>query len=274
MHTASSPQAAGAPTRDRAPAPFRLGPADRHPAVVITTGAAETDVSGAFVIARLTAFLRGVERGAHWGRSLREPVVLAPDAATADALAQTATRARYRVRVCSPDADLEALPHVRLYGPDDDARANACLFGLSAVVEYPPIGADQAARFDIVLGTAGRLHKTHCERLFRALVAFLLRTEVLAGDPLSDEEEDLHYFAAEHERAVQAAGGGVFIALRAPGAWVHVGEVLGHVYDSRSGEIRETLPAVAAGMLTAVRNSGPMPRGAVLAQIQPRSAMA
>lgn len=271
MNSAPTSGVAEASHRDRVPDPVRLGPAGRRAAVVISIGTAETDISGAFVIARLTAFLRAVERGAHWGRSLCEPVLLAPGVVGTGELAEAAGHARYRLRVCSPDPELEALPQVRLYGPDDDARADACLFGLSAVVEYPPIGADPSPRFDIVLGTAGRLHKAHCERLFRALVAFLLRTGVLAGDPLSDEEEDLHYFAAEHERAVQATGGGVFIALRPPGAWVQVGEVLGHIYDAWSGEIRETLPAVTAGLLTAVHQSGPVRRGAALIQIQPKT---
>lgn len=269
--TSSSQSSAGAGTGAE-PAAVPIGPAGRRPAVLITTGAPQDDVNGTFVIARLSAFLHAVERGAHWGRSLREPVLLAPGPA-GDAgrnREPAAAPARYHVRVVSPDPKLEALPQVRLYGPDDDARADACLFGLPAVVEYPPIGPERRTRLEIVLGRRGALNKAYCERLFRALVAFLLRTEVLAGDPLWEDEEDLHYFAAEDERAVQAGGGGIFIALRAPGAWVHVGEPLGHVYDSADGEIRETLPAVAAGLLGAVRRSGFVRRGDTLATIHPR----
>lgn len=256
--------------------PLYFGPQDRRPRVLLSTSDGEADINGGFVLARLAAFLRSrTPDAAQSTLRLREPVVLYPAGVRGHAPRALAAGIPYRIRIRSPDPMIEELPQVRLYGPADDERADACLFGLPAVVEYPPIQPDGYPRFEILLGSAGRLHKGYCERLFRGLLAFLLRTGVLEGEALSEEEDDdLHYFTAERERRASAGASGIFIALHAPGAWVQAGETLGEIYDRYDGGVRESIPALVSGLLTAVRASGRVERGDPLICMQPRSPVA
>ncbi|OYV76074.1 MAG: hypothetical protein B7Z66_10280 [Chromatiales bacterium 21-64-14] len=240
--------------------------------MLLFTGDGVGDVNGSFVLARLAAFLHFcAQADSATSLRLREPVVIFPAGAGSHPTRALAAGIPYRIRIRSPDPGLEELPQVRLYGPADDERADACLFGLPAVVEYPPIQPDGNPRFEIILGSAGRLHKGYCERLFRSLVAFLLRASVLEGESLSeDEEDDLHYFTAERERRASAGVAGILIALHEPGAWVQAGETLGDIYDRYDGGVRESIPALVSGLLTGVRCSGLVDRGDPLFCIQPR----
>src|SRR5271169_4329272 len=102
----------------------------------------------------------------------------------ASAVFRMTRAAHYRVDVHSSNADFEEVPQVRLYEPSEDERASAMLFGLPAVIERTTDSVftstlghawhtSSGESFVIQAGRAGDLQLAHCERLFRALMAFL-----------------------------------------------------------------------------------------------------
>jgi len=201
----------------------------------------------------------------------------------AHAVLEKTKDAYYRIDIHSSNLDFEELPQVRLYAPHDEERVSACMFGLP-VVERPmnpvftstlnyawrPWGGES---FVLQGGQAGNLQRHHCERLFRALVAFLSRTGILTGVKLSDEEEDLHYFGVDQGLALVAEHAGLFVARLTLGAWLQAGEVIGHVYDGFDGEIREEVRTPVSGLLSGIRRQPLLYQGDLIARIQTRHSM-
>jgi predicted deacylase len=195
-----------------------------------------------------------------------------------------ATRpAYYRIDIHSSNLDFEELPQVRLYDPHDDERASAGLMGLPAVIERPVNLIHTSTltyawrhwggeNFVIQAGQAGNLQRQHSERLFRGLVGFLLRTEILEAPELSEEEEDLHYFGPEQEEGLVSEHAGMFVSMLDVGRWVQRGETIGHVYDSFDGGIHAELRAPVSGLLTGLRRQPLLCQGDLVARIHTRKA--
>jgi predicted deacylase len=198
----------------------------------------------------------------------------------ADAVLERTKDAYYRIDIHSSNLDFEEFPQVRLYQPHDDERVTACLFGLP-VVERPlnptytrtlnyAWKTFEGENFVIQGGQAGGLQRQHCERLFRALVAFLLRTGIVEGLPLSEEEEDLHYFGVHQALPLVAERAGLFVSKLETGSWLQAGDVIGQIYDGFEGEIGAEVRTPVAGLLIGIRRQPLLYEGDLLARIETR----
>ena len=201
-----------------------------------------------------------------------------PPGSTTETVAALIQTAYYRVDICPAAADIEEMPQVRLYAPSDDERASACLFGLPAVIERP--ADDEAAsalardwralggeRFAIRAGQAGALQTSHCEALFRALVAFMDRTGVISGLRLASDDEDLRYFGLQQVITVTAAQSGLFASELEVGRWIQAGEALGQIYDSLTGGVQAWVVTPVAGLLSSLRRQPLLQQGNLVARI-------
>jgi predicted deacylase len=203
----------------------------------------------------------------------------------AHAVLELTRPARYRVDIHSSNLDFEELPQVRLYEPNDGERGTARLFGLPAVIERPmntiftsTIGhawrACGGQNFVIQAGQAGVVQPAHCDRLFRALVAFLWRTGLLTGVALSEEDEEGQYFGVGHTMPLISEHAGLFISRFDVGRWVQAGDIIGQVYDGFDGELRHEIKTPVAGLLSGIRRQPLLFEGDLLARIQTRQAVA
>lgn len=273
-----------------------IGPRERAPRLALVADLQGQELNGMFVLSRLAAFLRDIDAGARQGLRLRERVLVIPTVGNAPEARRTSVRQAVRVRwavteavvavtqaayyrvAIHPSLDIEEMPQLRLYAPNDDERASACLFGLPAVIERPIEQSDVPAlvrawrlhggeSFAIHAGQATGLQTGHCESLFRALVAFLDRTGIVGGLRLADEEEDLRYFGLQQVFVVLAEQSGIFSSHQEVGRWVQAGEELGHVYDGFTGGERARVVAPVAGLLASLRRQPLLREGDLVARI-------
>lgn len=273
-----------------------LGPRERAPRLALVADLQGQELNGMFVLSRLAAFLRDIDAGQRPDLRLRERVLVIP---TIDQTSETrgtnaqqtawlrwtmteavvaVTQAAYYRVIIHPSPDLEEMPQVRLYAPNDDERASACLFGLPAVIERPLEPGDAPAlahawrrcggeNFALHAGQAGSLQTAHCESLFRALVAFVDRTGIVGGLRLANEEEDLRYFGLQQIFVVFAEQSGIFSSRHEVGRWVRASEELGQVYDSFTGRERARVTAPVAGLLASLRRQPLLREGDLVARI-------
>ncbi|HRY14994.1 MAG: hypothetical protein KDJ31_13180 [Candidatus Competibacteraceae bacterium] len=278
-----------------------IGPPERTPQLALVADLQSNELNGIFVLSRLAAFLQSIEAGERRELYLRERVVIIPSVDALRSLSGHARRvddqgccsttesvrdrvmaitqaAYYRVNVRAAHSDLEEMPQVWLYAPNDDERASACLFGLPAVIEQPADSdeAGELARawrphrgenFVIRAGQSGNLQTGHCEILFRSLVAFLSRTGVVGGLQLVEGEEDLHYFNRRQVCDLRAERSGIFASRLEVGRWVRAGEELGQIYDGISGNIQVHVTAPVAGLLAGLRRQPLLCAGDLIARI-------
>lgn len=276
-----------------------IGPQDRSAQLALVAGLQGSDLNGMFVLSRLASLLRRIANGERPEQRLCERLLIIPainvlgastygssyqerdeEPSRRIAAALNITRqAYYRVDVHNANLDMEEMPQVRLYNPNDDERATACLFGLPAVIERPLDEAFstllvQAWRecygenFIIRAGQAGHLQLPHCEVLFRALVAFLSRTGIVEGINLSTEEEDLHYFGLDQTFNLLADQPGIFVSRLEVGRWIQAGEPIGHIYDGFTGGIRAEVFVPVSGLLSSLRRQPLILEGDLIGQIQ------
>lgn len=273
-----------------------IGPRERAPRLALVADLQGQEVNGMFVLSRLAAFLRDIEAGQRQDLYLRERVLVIPGVgniaeapgtgaqqaawlrwAMTEAVAAVTQSAYYRVAI-HPTPDIEEMPQVRLYAPNDDERASACLFGLPAVIERPLEPGDTPAlvrawrrcggeNFALHAGQAGGLQTAYCESLFRALMAFLDRAGIVSGLRLANEEEDLRYFGLRQVFLVQAEQSGIFSSRHEVGRWVRAGEELGQVYDGFTGGERARVTAPVAGLLASLRRQPLLRKGDLVARI-------
>ncbi|MFN2348393.1 MAG: succinylglutamate desuccinylase/aspartoacylase family protein [Thioalkalivibrio sp.] len=270
--------------------PFHdLGPRNARPRVALVNGD-KHNINARFVLARLSAYLNSLERGdpALPGQ-LRQRVLLLPSGDPAqlpEELRVQVAQAWHRVELETGDFGMDALPQVRLpAGPSDDERASACLFGLPSVSERES-DADPCDRhspwmdlwvqgfgeqYTVSAGHGHELQPAMCERLFRAMVAFLLRVEVIRGIELAEEEEDLHYFGAGQVFHYRSERSGLFVFRQSPGQWLQAGDLLGYLYNDRDGTLLEELRAPVPGLLAGLRRDPLVTEGALLALIHRRT---
>lgn len=273
-----------------------IGPRERAPRLALVADLQGQELNGMFVLSRLAAFLRDIDAGARQGLRLRERVLVVPTGGNAPEARRTSVRQAARVRwamteavvavtqaayyrvAIHPSLDIEEMPQLRLYAPNDDERASACLFGLPVVIERPIEQSDVPAlvrawrlhggeSFAIHAGQATGLQTGHCESLFRALVAFLDRAGIVSGLRLADEEEDLRYFGLQQVFVVLAEQSGIFSSHQEVGRWVQAGEELGHVYDGFTGGERARVVAPVAGLLASLRRQPLLREGDLVARI-------
>ncbi len=288
-----------------------IGPQDRPPRVALVGGVHGEALNGVFVLSRLAGFLRDLAAGRRPGLELAERVLVIPAVnvlglnvhsrawpfdkieinrmfpgyeagettqRVAAAVLKLTRSAYYRIDIHNSNADLEEMPQVRLYAPNDDERASACLFGLPAVVERPmntifttslahAWRACGGENFVLQAGRAGELQPRHCEELFRALVAFFDRTGVVSGVQLADDEEDLHYYGLRQSFALLSDHAGFFVCRLEVGRWIHAGDLVGHIYDGFSGEIRAEVRSPVSGLVGSVRRHPLACEGDLLARI-------
>jgi hypothetical protein len=270
------------------------------------------DLNGIFVLSRLTHFLNSLHTNERPEQRLLERVVILPavnmtgfksrdpralpenmDIASAfadpdgdkpaqriaKAVLRVTRQAYYRVAINSIDMNTEELPQVRLYEPNDDERATACMFGLPAVIERPLsecfnptlVHAWQAfggENFTVQAGRIGTLQTHHCEKLYRAIVAFLARTGIIEGMSIAEGEEDLHYFGKDQTFAIVAEQSGMFVPRSEVGRWLRCGDCIGHIYDARTGDILTEVRAPRTGLLGTLRSQPFCVEGDLVAHIQ------
>jgi predicted deacylase len=200
----------------------------------------------------------------------------------ADAVFQITRAAHYRIDVHSSNADFEEVPQVRLYEPTEDERATAMLFGLPAVIERTTdnvftttLGhawhSKGGENFVIQAGRAGDLQLPHCERLFHALLAFLHHTGLVGGIQLAPEDQDSHYFPLGQTFPLISEYAGLFVSDVQVGAWLHAGDLIGHVYDAFRGERRAEIRAPVGGLLSGIRRQPLLYEGDLVARLQTRA---
>ena len=274
-----------------------IGPQERAPRLALVADLQGQDLNGMFVLSRLAAFLRDIAMGQRRDLRLCERVLIIPTIgntphtqaagaqqaawlrwAMTEAVATVTQAAYYRVAIY-PSVDVEEMPQVWLYAPNDDERASACLFGLPAVIERPLEPGDAPAlirawrprggeNFALHAGRAsGGLQMGHCESLFRALVAFLDRAGIVRGLRLANEEEYLGYFGLRQVFTVLAEQAGIFSSCQEVGRWVRAGEELGQVYDGFTGGERARVVAPVAGLLAGLRRQPLLREGDLVASI-------
>jgi hypothetical protein len=199
----------------------------------------------------------------------------------ADAVFQATRTAHYRIDVHSSNLDFEEVPQVRLYDPSEDERATAMLFGLPAVIERATDSVSTTTlghawrgcggeSFVIQAGRAGDLQLPHCERLFRALVAFLHHTGLVSGITLAAEDQDAHYFRLDQTLPLISDHAGLFVSHVPVGRWLQAGDLIGHVYDAFLGEQRAEIRAPLAGLLSGIRRQPLLYEGDLVARLQTR----
>jgi len=301
-----------APLRDDFDIPYHdIGSPERMPRLALVAGIHGNELNGVFVLSRLADFLNSIHAGERSGQRLRERVIIIPavnvlgintrsrpwpfdkidinrmfpgrkDGETtqriADAVLNVTRTAYYRVDIHSSNLDIEEMPQVRLYAPNDDERASACLFGLPAVIERPTTTLFYSTlthawrqyggeTFVIQSGLAGNLQPAHCETLFRGLIAFLDRTGIVTGLTLAEDEEDLRYFNFDQTFAMLSEHAGFFVSRLEVGRWIQAGDSIGHIYDSFSGEIRTEVRTPVAGLVSSLRRQPLLFEGDLIARI-------
>jgi uncharacterized protein len=185
----------------------------------------------------------------------------------------------YRVDIHASNREFEELPQVRLYGPTDAERAAAQLFGLPAVIERPLSAVltstlvhawrdTPGERYVLQAGHAGGLQPGHCERLFQALLAFLVRKGLLDGVPLAEEPHPPHHFGVRQGFPLISDHAGIFVASAEVGRWLQAGAVIGQVYDGFTGALREEIHAPVPGLLTGIRRQPLLYQGDLVGRIQ------
>lgn len=187
--------------------------------------------------------------------------------------------ARHRIDVHSSNLDFEELPQVRLYDANDATRAAAAELHLPAVIELrgnptftATLGhawnAQPGVSLVVQAGLAGTLQNAHCERLFRALLAYLRHAGAVEGleVPLHADLES-HHFGRRQAFPLFSEHAGFFVARSEVGRWLQGGETLGFVYDGFDGELRAEIRAPVEGLLTGIRRSPLLFQGDLLARI-------
>jgi len=167
-------------------------------------------------------------------------------------------------QLSTASADFEEIPQVRLHGPSTAERETARLFGLPAIMERslsPVFTTTMMASwkvwpgesFVLRVGQAGTVQLDHCQRVFRALVAFLGRVGILEGVDIAAEDEEICSFDKASAFRVYAEKAGTCVSDRQVGRWVGSGQELGYIYDSFSGNVIEKVLSPVAGLLTGIR---------------------
>ncbi|HVP28704.1 MAG TPA: M14 family metallopeptidase [Myxococcota bacterium] len=197
----------------------------------------------------------------------------------AAAVLERTAGAEHRLDLHSSNLDFEELPQVRLYEATDGAREAAGWLGLPAVVELrgnPTFTTTlghawrQLPGVSLVVqaGQAGVLQGPHCERLFRGLLAYLVRIGAVAGLALpSLPDEETHRFGPRQAFPVFADHAGWFVPRVEVGRWLPAGATLGFVYDGFDGELRAEVRAPVAGLLTGIRRSPLLYQGDLVARL-------
>lgn len=199
----------------------------------------------------------------------------------ASAVLELTAAAHWRIDIHSSNADFEELPQVRLYDATDEEREAARWLGLPAVVErranqtfvatLASAWRERGGRGLVVqAGHAGSLQSQHCERLFRALIDFLEKSGVLVGVRLAEPEEDVHHFGPKNSLPVISNHAGWFVTRLEVGQWLQAGEVIGHVYDGFSGELRTELRTAVSGLLAGIRRQPLLCEGDLVARVLTR----
>lgn len=305
-----------APLRDNFAIPYHdFGPATEKPALALVAGLHGNELNGIFVLSRLAEFLAGIADGRRGEQRLHGRIIVVPavnvlgvntrsrrwpfdktdinrmfpgyDAGEttqriANAVLQTTRAATYRVDVHSSNIDFEELPQVRLYGPSEDEKSTAMLFGLPAVIERQTdqvftttLGhawrGDGGENFVIQAGRAGDLQLPHCERLFHALMAFLHHTGLVSGIDLATEDQDTHYFGADRTLSLVSDHAGLFVTHVQVGTWLQAGALIGEVFDGFSGARRAEVRAPLPGLLSGIRRQPLLYEGDLVARLQTRT---
>lgn len=180
------------------------------------------------------------------------------------AVLEATKRAEIRIDIHTASTDFEEVPQVRLYGSSDEERETARLFGLPAVMErsLSPVFTTTmmyswkvwpGQSFVLRVGQGGTVQLDHCQRVFRAMVAFLGRVGVLEGVQIASEDEEVSFFGKPSAFRVFAEKAGTFVSDRAVGRWVRAGQELGYIYDSFGGNVIEKVVSPVAGLLTGIR---------------------
>jgi hypothetical protein len=197
----------------------------------------------------------------------------------AHAVLELTRRAHYRLDLHSSNLVFEEIPQVRLYEPTIDERASALLFGLPMVLERPvnpvyttTLGAAWRAHggenFVLQVGQAGSIQPHHCDRLFNALVRFLVGTNTIDGLELAEHEEDIHCFGVRQTLPMIAKRAGIFVSQLQVGRWLQAGDQIGEIYDGFDGVELQAVRTPVAGLLSGLRRQPLLFEGDLIARVQ------
>ncbi len=193
--------------------------------------------------------------------------------------------AAQRIDLHASNLEFEELPQVRLYGSSNKERQTARDLGLPAIVECPVNKTSASTllhawkslggeNFVIQAGCAGQLQPQVCERVYRALANYMIRSGILEGvTPLEDRDdpadrEEPWYFPLRQTVSLVSEQAGLFVARDVLGRWVEEGDWLGTLYDGFEGHRRAHVRAPVSGMLTGLRRQAMLYQGDLLARIQ------
>lgn len=199
------------------------------------------------------------------------------------AVLEATKQAELRIDIHTASADFEDVPQVRLYGPSAAERESARLFGLPAVMEraLSPVFTTTllsawkvwpGQSFLLRVGQAGTLQLEHCQRVFRALVAFFGKTGILEGVRIATDEEEPCCFSRESGFRIFARNAGTFVSDRQVGRWVSAGQELGYIYDSFGGSVIEQVTAPVSGLLTGIRRHPLLFEGDLIVRVNRKQA--
>lgn len=199
----------------------------------------------------------------------------------AAAVLKATREAHYRIDFHSSNPAIEELPHVRLYQPSLDEARSAQGFGLNILekAEDPTLSVTlmhawkqfPGESFILRGGSAGGLQLEYCEKLFNATLQFLNATGILQGEKRLGLEEDSDYYRPKDEFSVISDKAGFFVSRQKIGNWIQTGDLLGIIYDSFNGSIRDEVHSPKTGLLLTLRRQPLIFEGDLVARVLMKS---
>ena len=158
----------------------------------------------------------------------------------------------------------EDAPHVRFYRPDFTMRKASRFFNMSVVRELPdtPAVTLQLSRqwhdmdihaFTLSAGRPQVCDADAAQRLYEAMVNFLLEMEFLSHPEKTGNTTEAVFYKPKHEVLVNTKEPGVFLPAVKVGTQVETDQPLGEVFDLYGGHKLETVHAPSAGYLVSLR---------------------
>lgn len=286
-----------------------IGPSDQELALALVAGTHGNELNGVFILSRLADYLNGIAAEKQKGVRLVKRVLIVPAVNVlgfnirsrlwpfdktdlnrmfpgydqgettqriASALLKVCEPAAYRIDFHS-NVEVEELPHLRAYQPDEGEKTSAMKFGLNVIEKSikPALTVSliqawknlSGESFVMRGGLAGDLQLKHCEAIFQALLQFLKSIGALVGEKEFNREEETSYYLPSQNHRLISNKAGFFVSKLEVGHEIRVGDLIGYLYDSFTGEVREEIRSPQKGKLLAIRRQPLIYQGDIIAKI-------
>jgi len=151
------------------------------------------------------------------------------------------------------------LPYVKLFETGYEDTQGAKDFGLTFIhkKEVDPIdsgsllynwGVWEAKCYSLVSGNNKHLFRDDSQNILDSLIRFLTKKNVINFNIFGGQESFV--ISRENIEIVKAKNAGIFRPSTVPSARVKKGDILGIIYDSLNGEIKEKIIAPCDGLVT------------------------